>query len=115
MAPRRWALPAVTVLLAFGCVQIIGAQPGTLVGMGGGGGSTSTTSSGSAGMDGGSGGSTACTTGTCNTPGDCPVPPLCFSRGCNAGCCSLDPVPKNTVCATGYPAICDDMGNCKCY
>jgi hypothetical protein len=105
MAKRPWLLPSAILVLAFGCVQIIGVEPGTSIGTDGGGGSTSS-SSGTTGH--------TCTASTCTVAASCPVPPLCFTAGCKSDCCTVHYTPAGTSCDGFSSGTCDGAGDCVC-
>jgi hypothetical protein len=137
---RRASILAVPPLLALlgGCQLLIGLTGGepassTTTASGGGGttsssGTSSTSSTGghggtssttsSAGGGGHTGGtssttsSTGCAGQTCGMPGECPAPPECAERTCDAGCCGTKPAALGTTCTTGGK-VCGDPAGAK--
>jgi hypothetical protein len=123
------ALPALALL--GGCQFLIGldgGQPGstTTTSSAGGGGATSSSSTGghggttSSSTSAGGGGTasttstlttSSCATGTCGAPGDCPSPPECAERTCDASCCGTKPAALGTTCTTGGKVCGDPAGS----
>jgi hypothetical protein len=108
MAKRRWLLVPAILVLAFGCVQIIGVEPGTLRGTAGGGGGTSS-SSGTTST------SNTCAVESCSVAATCPAPPLCFTRACESGCCTAHYTTFGDSCDGASIGTCDGSGDCTCY
>ena len=108
MPKRRWLLVPVILVLAFGCVQIIGVEPGTLGGVDGGGGGTSSSASGNT-----SSGS-ACSAGSCGVAADCPVPRPCLTRTCTSSCCGVEYAGAGEFCDSTSFSTCDGQGDCQC-
>jgi hypothetical protein len=114
MTRLRWIVPTALGALAFGCVQIIGAEPGTLrgTGGGGGGGATSSASGGATTTSSASSsGTLACDLGTCQQANDCsPTEDDCTEPACSVqGCCTVIDSQSETLCNTG---VCDGEGHC---
>lgn len=125
---RAWMLVLPVGLAgAVGCELVSGLTGDAMLGTGGGtssaagtGGKPAATSSASTTGGGstssqatGTGGGPVCSTTTCNSASDCPVPSnQCEAAVCTSGCCTTGNQPQGHACNSGSGSFCDGSGDC---